>query len=104
MWAQPRLSMASMMKSRRLRFDARPTQKMPRLQMSPTWTGVVVICETAHVALGTPFARFSDCPPYRFHVQAGGHVLGLPLAGPRPAPPPRSALPSGSVGRIRGAL
>src|SRR5438105_11093539 len=72
MCAQPRLSIVSMMKSRRLRFDAGAKQKMPRLQMSPMCIGVVVIGVTAQVAASTPLLRFRDCAPYRFQAQAGG--------------------------------
>src|SRR5439155_26479492 len=50
MCAQPFWSMVSMMKSSRLRLELGARQKMPRLQMSPMCTGVVVICVTAHVA------------------------------------------------------
>ena len=64
--------MSSMMKSSRLRFEDGARQKMPRLQMSPTCIGVVVIWVTVHVAPETPSDRFSDCPAKRFHLQAGG--------------------------------
>ncbi len=60
MWAQPLLSIVSMMKSRRLRFDDGAMQKMPRLQMSPTCIGVVVIWLIPQVAPLTPLVRFSD--------------------------------------------
>src|SRR5258706_13933978 len=97
MWAQPRASSVSMMKSRRFRFEAGATQKIPRLQMSPTCIGVVVIWLTAHVAPDGPFARLSDCAAYRFHGQADGKVGGLPSAA-GPARPPGSACPTGSAG------
>src|SRR5437867_2299813 len=102
-WAQPRLSIVSMMKSRRFRFEAGATQKIPRLQMSPICIGDVVIWLTAHVAPDGPFARLSDCAAYRFQGQAGGNVGGLPVAS-GPAQPPGSALPRGSVGRISVVL
>src|SRR5216117_2249421 len=100
MWAQPRLSSASEMKSSRFRFELGATQKMPRLQTSPMCIGVVVTWLTAHVAAAVPFERFTDCAAYRFQLHAGGYVIGLPLSGPGPPQPPGSALPRGSVGRI----
>src|SRR5213593_3853762 len=72
MWAQPFGSRVSEMKSSRLRFELGARQKMPRLQMSPTCIGVVVIWVTVQLAaLGLRF-RFSDCPPKRFQLHAGG--------------------------------
>src|SRR5439155_20286411 len=80
MCAQPFWSMVSMMKSSRLRLELGARQKMPRLQMSPMCTGVVVICVTAHVARPGARFKFSDCAAYRFQRHAGGEVVGLPLA------------------------
>ena len=40
-----------MMKSSRLRFELGARQKIPRLQMSPMWIGVVVICVGVQVAI-----------------------------------------------------
>src|SRR2546421_149681 len=100
MCAHPFWSSVSMMKSRRLRFELGARQKMPRLQISPTCIGVVVICVVVHVALDGPRFRFSDCAAWRFQLHAGGYVVGFPLAGPGPAHPPGSAFPNGSVGRM----
>src|SRR5438093_8502857 len=102
MCAHPFGSSVSMMKSRRLRLELGARQKMPRLQMSPTCIGVVVTWVTAQVADDGAAVRFRDWAAYRFQLQAGGYVVGLPLAGPGPAQPPGSALPNGSVGRIVG--
>src|SRR5438874_1129902 len=99
MWAQPFGSRSSMMKSSRLRFELGAKQKMPRLQISPTCIGVVVICVTVQVAEAGLEVKLTDCPAYRFHWHAGGYVGGLPCAC-GPAHPPASALPNGSVGSI----
>src|SRR5207247_10238907 len=72
MWAQPFGSRVSEMKSSRLRLELGARQKMPRLQMSPTCIGVVVICVTAQVAAAGLAVRFTDCAAYRFQLQAGG--------------------------------
>src|SRR5438445_11651053 len=100
MCAHPFGSSVSMMKSRRLRFELGARQKMPRLQMSPTCIGVVVILVIAHVALAGLNVRFTDCAAYRFQLQAGGSVGALPVAGPGTAQPPGSALPNASVCRF----
>src|SRR5256885_16400205 len=81
MWAQPLASRSSMMKSSRLRLELGARQKMPRLQMSPTCIGVVVIWVTLQVAPAVPLFRFTDCAANRFQLHAGGEVGGLPLAG-----------------------
>src|SRR5258706_3175532 len=88
------------MKSSRLRLELGATQAMPRLQMSPTCIGVVVIWLIVQVALPGLEVRFSDWAPYRFQLQIGGEGVGVPLAGPGPAQPPRVVFPKGSVGGV----
>src|ERR1044071_9759066 len=91
-------STVSLLKSSRLRFEFGSTQKMPRLQMSPTCIGVVGTAPVVHVSCPGAAVRLSDCPASRFQLQVGGYVLGLPLPGP--AQPPGSNFPSESVGSI----
>src|ERR1051326_842668 len=71
--AQPVLgSIVSMLKSSRLRLEVGSTQKIPRLQMSPTCIGVVVTCVLVKAARAGLRERFTDCPATRFQLQAGG--------------------------------
>jgi hypothetical protein len=73
MCAQPVLgSIVSMLKSSRLRFEVGSTQKIPRLQTSPTCTGVVVTGVLVKVARAGLRVRLADCPATRFQWQAGG--------------------------------
>src|SRR6267143_7322373 len=70
MWLQPCGSSADMLKSSRCRLEpARPIHAMPRLQMSPTCIGVLVIWVTAHAAPDGPACRFRDCAAKRFQGQ-----------------------------------
>src|ERR1700730_4680258 len=99
MWANPVVgSTVSEMKSRRLRFELGSTQKIPRLQMSPTCIAVVVTAPLVHTACGGDAVRSNDCPAYKLQLQVGGYVLGLPVTGP--AQPPASNLPDGPVGSV----
>src|ERR1700757_729607 len=91
-------STVSEMKSSRLRLGFGSTQKSPRLQMSPTCSGVGVAGLVSHAPGPAAAGRFSDWPANRFQLQVGGYVGGLPLPGP--AQPPGSNLPSPSVGSI----
>jgi hypothetical protein len=45
---------------------------MPRLQMSPTCIGVVVIAPVVQTARLGEAVRFSDWPAQRFKLQIGG--------------------------------
>src|SRR5439155_559241 len=86
MCAQQPGSMSSMMKSSRLRFEDGARQKMPRLQMSTTCIGVVVMWVTVHVAPPlfdhTTYMSYSqdgsDCTVPA--VDSAEHVAGLELA------------------------
>ena len=63
MWAQPVVgSIVSMLKSSRLRLEVGATQKIPRLQMSPTCTGVVVTWVLVKAACAGLRLRLADCP------------------------------------------
>src|SRR3979411_844182 len=96
MWLQPCGSRADMLKSSRWRFDIVGTQAMPRLQMSPTCRGVLVIGGPAHVAPDGPFCRFRDCAAYRFHGQGPTSYATVLL----PAQPTGRTLPRASVGSV----
>src|ERR1700740_261391 len=99
MWANPVVgSTVSEMKSSRLRLEFGSTQKMPRLQMSPTCIGVVVAAPVVQTACEGAAVRFRDWPAYRFQLHVGGYVSGLPVTGP--AQPPASNFPDGPVGSI----
>src|ERR1700747_3004616 len=80
MCAQPVGSIVSMLKSSRMRLEAGATQKIPRLQMSPTCTGVVVTWVRVKVARAGLAVRLTDCPATRFQLQAGGEGGGVAVA------------------------
>ena len=61
MWAKPVVgSTVSLLKSSRFRFEFGSTQKMPRLQMSPTCVGVVVTAPVVQSAVLGGSVRSSD--------------------------------------------